>query len=108
MKKMLITLAVASLSVLPVVRATTITENFTSDPSLDGWQVFGDTNLFQWDATNHNLAVTWDSTHPNSYFFHPLGGYLTRNDDFSIAFDLRLTDIASGNEPGKTGPLQLG
>ena len=44
----------------------------------------------------------------NSYFFHPLGDYVTRNDDFSIAFDLRLNDIASGVEPGKTGPMELG
>ncbi|HSY74575.1 MAG TPA: hypothetical protein VK810_03820, partial [Dongiaceae bacterium] len=52
--------------------------------------------------------VTWDSAQPNSFFYHPLGTTLTRNDDFSIAFDLRLNDIASGVEPGKTGPMQLG
>ena len=33
---------------------------------------------------------------------------LTRYDDFSLEFDLRLSDIASGVEPGKTGPLQIG
>lgn len=93
---------------LNVAQATTITENFATDPLQDGWQVFGDTNLFQWDSTNRQLAVTWDSTHTNSYFYHPLGTILTRYDDFSIAFDLRLSDIASGVEPGKTGPLQLG
>ncbi len=108
MKQLSIALAIASLSVLSIIRAATIAENFATNPLQDGWQVFGDTNLFRWDSTNHNLAVTWDSTHTNSYFFHPLGGYLTRNDDFSFAFDLRLADIASGNEPGKTGPLQLG
>ena len=108
MKKMFVSLGIASLSVLSAVRATTITENFSTDPSLGGWQVFGDTNLFQWDSTNQVLDVTWDSAKPNSYFYHPLGTTLTRNDDFSIAFDLRLSDITSGNEPGKTGPLQLG
>ncbi|HEX3857119.1 MAG TPA: hypothetical protein VHY30_07485 [Verrucomicrobiae bacterium] len=108
MKKLFVTLAIASLSVLSVVRAATIAENFSADPALDGWQIFGNTNQFQWDSTNQNLDVTWDSTQPNSYFYHPLGTMLTRNDDFSIAFDLRLNDIASGNEPGKTGPLQLG
>src|ERR1700679_1262031 len=108
MKKLFVMLAIASLSVLSTVRAVTITENFSADPSLDGWQVFGDTNQFQWDSTNRNLDVTWDSTQPNSYFYHPLGTTLTRNDDFSIALDLRLNDIASGVEPGKTGPLQLG
>ncbi len=30
-------------------RAATITENFSTNPLQDGWQVFGDTNLFQWD-----------------------------------------------------------
>lgn len=88
--------------------AATITENFSADPLQHGWQVFGNTNLFQWDATNQNLAVTWDSTNQNSYFYHPLGTTLTRHDDFSIAFDLWLDDAASGVEPGKTGPLQLG
>jgi hypothetical protein len=103
-------LAVAGLFVLSVasVHATTIAENFTTDPSLDGWRVFGNTNQFHWNPTNQNLEVVWDSTQTNSYFFHPLSGYVTRNDDFSIAFDLQLCDIASGVEPGKTGPMQLG
>src|SRR5258708_6701764 len=73
MKKLFITLAIASLSVLSVVRATTIAENFSADPLLDGWQVFGDTNQFQWNSTDQNLDVTWDSTKPNSFFYHPLG-----------------------------------
>jgi hypothetical protein len=108
MKKMFVTLAIASLSLMSVVRAATITENFSSDPSQSGWKIFGNTNQFQWDSTNQNLDVTWDSSQSNSYFYHPLGTTLTRNDDFSIAFDLRLNDITSGNEPGKTGPLQIG
>ena len=93
---------------LSAARAVTLTEDFSTDPLQNGWQVFGDTNLFAWDATNQNLAVTWDSTQPNSYFYHPLGGRLTRYDDFTLDFDLRLNDIASGVEPGKTGPMQLG
>ncbi len=88
--------------------ATTFTESFTNNPSLDGWQVFGDTNLFQWNSTNQNLAVTWDSSQPNSYFYHPLGTVITRNDDFTVAFDLQLNDIISGNEPGKISPMELG
>jgi hypothetical protein len=93
---------------LSTVRAVTLTQDFSTDPLQQGWQVFGDTNLFTWDSANQNVAVTWDSTKPNSYFYHPLGFALTRYDDFSLEFDLRLSDIASGVEPEKTGPLQLG
>jgi len=92
----------------PAFAATTVAENFTSDPLQNGWKIFGETNLFQWDSTNHNLAVTWDSSRTNSYFYHPLGTILARDDDFTVAFDLRLNDIISGNEPGKTGPLEIG
>lgn len=89
-------------------KAVTLTEDFSTDPLQQGWHVFGNTNLFAWNPTNQNLAVTWDSTQPNSYFYYPLGVSLTRYDDFSLEFDLRLSDIASGVEPGKTGPLQIG
>jgi len=95
MKKVCLILALASLSVLPVVRASTIIENFTTDPSLDGWQVFGDTNLFQWDSTNQILDVTWDSTQPNSYFYLPLGQTLTVTNSFCVQFDLQLSNAAA-------------
>jgi hypothetical protein len=101
-------LAFAGLFALSVAHATVITEDFSANPLQNGWQVFGNTNLFQWNSTNQNLEVTWDSSQPNSYFYHPLGTILTRNDDFSIEFDLRLSDIASGVEPGKTGPMEIG
>lgn len=71
-----------------------LTETFTSDPAASGWLATGKTNLFHWDAANHNLAVTWDSTSPNSYFYHPLGRTLSRADGFTLAFDLRLDDIS--------------
>jgi hypothetical protein len=77
--------------------AGTLTETFTNNPSLDGWQAYGDTNLFQWDPTNLVLDVTWDSSQPNSYFYHSLGATLTRNSDFTISFDMLLnTATASG------------
>ena len=101
-------LVIAGLSVVCASRAVTIVEDFSTDPQPNGWQVFGDTNLFYWNATNQNLEVTWDSTRPNSYFYHPLNVTLTRRDDFTLEFDLRLIDIASGVEPGKTGPMQIG
>jgi len=101
-------LALAGLCVVSASRAATLVEDFSTNPQAGGWQEFGDTNLFNWNSTNGTLEVTWDSTHSNSYFYHPLGLQLTRYDDYSIEFDLRLSDIASGVEPGKTGPLQIG
>ena len=95
MKKVLfVSLALAGMFVMSVVHATVITEDFFADPRSNGWQIFGNTNLFQWDSTNHDLAVTWDSSQANSYFYHPLGTVLTRDDDFSITFDLQLNDVA--------------
>src|SRR5260221_6239186 len=61
----------------------TISEDFATNPLLRDWSVFGDTNLFRWNATNQNLEVTWDSSRSNSYFHLPLGNILARADDFS-------------------------
>ena len=87
---------VAVLSVCRVSVANTFSENFASDPFQNGWQAFGDTNLFQWDSTNHTLAVTWDSSQVSSYFYRPIGTTLASNDDFSMEFDLKLTDATAG------------
>jgi hypothetical protein len=95
-KTLFVSLALAGLSVLSVARATVITENFSANPLQNGWRIFGNTNLFQWDSTNHDLAVTWDSSQTNCYFYHPLGTVLTANDDFSLAFDLQLNDAETG------------
>jgi hypothetical protein len=100
--------AVAILLLARAASALVITEDFSSQPLLDGWAIFGNTNLFQWDAANQRLLATWDSREPNSYYYHPLGASLTRADAFSIAFDLILWDIASGVEPGKTTAMQIG
>jgi hypothetical protein len=102
-------LAFAGLCVLCAMRsgATTITENFSTDPLQNGWQIFGDTNLFQWDSSHQNLSVTWDSSQPNSYFYHPLGTVCSKTDDFLIAFDLRLSDIAIGTTPGKPFTFEI-
>ncbi len=90
--------------------ATVIAEDFALDPLQDGWRIFGDTNLFHWSATNQNLEVTWDSSQPNSYFYHPLGTILSREDDFSLAFDLHLDGIGSGPDTNKasTFPIAIG
>ncbi|HKI70260.1 MAG TPA: hypothetical protein VKA67_11765 [Verrucomicrobiae bacterium] len=87
--------------------AAALAENFASNPRQNGWQEFGNTNLFRWNAVNQDLEITWDSAQPNSYFFHPLGTILARNDDFNLAFDLFLSDISSGNESGKTGGFEI-
>ena len=88
--------------------AVSLSENFSTNPAQNAWQMFGNTNLFIWNSSSQQLNVTWDSTQPNSYFYRSLPWYLTRYDDFRIEFDLSLIDIASGVEPGKTGPLQIG
>ena len=76
--------------------AVTFTENFTNNPAQNGWQIFGDTNLFQWDSTNDVMDVTWDSSQENSYFYHPLGVTLTRGENFTIAFDMQLNEAEAG------------
>lgn len=87
--------------------AATWTEDFSSNPVANGWQIFGDTNLFTWNPTHQNLAVTWDSSRSNSYFWRPFGTILAKQDDFSFAFDLRLTDLATGVTPGKTNAFEF-
>jgi len=96
MKKICL-LAIAGLFVVSAVHATVIREKFATDPALAGWQVFGDTNLFQWDSTNQVLDVTWDSTQANSYYYLPLGQTYTVADSFYVQFDLQLTDAVSFN-----------
>jgi hypothetical protein len=89
--------------------AATITENFATNPLAHGWQVFGNTNLFTWNPTNQNLAVTWDSSQTNSYFYRPLGTILAREDSFRLSFDLRFQDydINGYSFPASIGFLNL-
>src|SRR5258705_9508747 len=98
----------AALLIASVSVAKTISQNFATNPLQNGWKEFGNTNLFYWNSTNQNLEVTWDSRESNSFFYLPLGTSLTRNDDFTVEFDLVINDIISGIEPGKTGPLEIG
>jgi hypothetical protein len=87
------------------VEGTILVEDFSNNPAANGWRSFGTTNLFTWDATNQDLQVTWNSTQPNSYFYHPLGAIMTSNDAFSVSFDLLLND-ANTNADG-TNALDL-
>ena len=84
-----------------------IRQDFASDPLAQEWLLFGDANLFHWNPILQNLEVTWDSSRPNSYFQLPLETLLTRTDDFSVALDLQLNDIAGGSNPAKPSPMQL-
>ena len=98
---MLFTTALAGL-------AATISDDFSLDPANHGWKVFGSSNLFSWDAAGKRLAVTWDSSQPNSYFYLPLGPIVTRRDDFNFAFDLELSDVQAGINPAKASTFELG
>jgi hypothetical protein len=83
---------VASAQFAPAV----ISDNFSTNPLQNGWQVFGNTNLFQWNPTNQNVDVTWDSSQPDSFFYHTLGTTLTKADNFTISFDLQITNAQAG------------
>jgi hypothetical protein len=83
------------------LNAAVLTEDFSSDPTLRGWKVFGNTNLAKWNPTNHYLDFTWDSSQTNTYFYHPLGTILGKSDDFSFSFDVTLLDLTAGPNPAK-------
>jgi hypothetical protein len=87
--------------------AATLKEDFSGNPQLDGWKIFGNSNLFQWNTTNQNLDVTWDSSQTNSYFYHSLGTIVAKSDDFSLSFDLQLSDIVVGVNSNKPDTFEL-
>ena len=82
-------------------------EDFSSDPAQRGWRMVGDTSAFHWDAAAGALSATWDSRRPNAFFALPLATPLTKADDFSFGFKLRLTDIQPGVDPSKPGTFEL-
>jgi hypothetical protein len=110
LKTRLFVIGLACLAGISHAVTTSTMEDFSSNPVQQGWRILGDTNLFQWDATNQNLRVTWDSSQANSYFYHPLGTILTRQDDFSLGFDLKLIDIGPGPDTNKATsfPIAIG
>jgi hypothetical protein len=99
--------ALAGLMLATALPAATLNEDFTTDPAGRGWRIFGDASLFAWSSGNANLAVTWDSSRTNSYFYLPLGTILNRRDDFGFALDLRLADVRAGIDPNKDSTFQL-
>ncbi len=108
LKIRMVALALAGFVVVhPSVKGVTFTENFSASPLANGWKIFGDASLFQWDSTNQNLQVTWDSSRPNTYFHRSLGTILATNDNLSLGFDLRLSDIAIGVDTNKPFTFQI-
>jgi len=105
----LLTLAVLCAVLATVGRgsASTLSEDFSSDPATRQWRSFGASSLFRWNNASQNLEVTWDSSETNSFFFRPLGTILTKSDDFSFAFDLRLSDLRYGISSGKTDTFEI-
>jgi hypothetical protein len=94
-------------AVSAVGRPPAIFEDFSAPPASRGWKVAGDADLFAWDAVEGTLAVTWDSARTNSYFYLPLGTVLSRVDDFTVGFDLRLDSIQPGSTSGKSSTFQI-
>lgn len=84
-----------------------IQETFADQPSQRGWTVTGDTSLFRWNAQEKNLAVTWDSSKPNSFFHIPLNTVLSKEDSFELGFTMRLDDIAAGTTEGKPFAFEI-
>lgn len=78
-----------------------IQQNFSTDPLAGEWRTFGDASMFQWNAVNQDLEVTWNSSHSNSYYYIPLGIVLTKEHNFRFSADLTLKNIAAGVFPGK-------
>ncbi len=87
--------------------AAVLDEDFASDPAARGWQSIGDSSLFNWNSISRSMDVTWDSSRTNSFFALPLGTVLTKADDFSFSFDVRLSDISVGTTPGKSQEFQI-
>jgi len=81
-------------------------EDFSTAPAAANWRIHGESSLFQWNPAGH-LEATWDSRRTNSYFYHPLGTILGRDDDFTLVFDLELTFVATGITEGKPHTFEL-
>ena len=96
------------LAVVPLgATAATVVEEFQTNPIQRGWRALGETNLFRHDATNRVLQATWDSSKPNSAYYHSLGTILSRSDDFRLRVVFKLNDLSIGNTPGKPYGFEL-
>ena len=90
-----------------ILESAVITEDFATNPLNHKWRVFGDSNLFSFNQGSQSLSVTWDSSCSNSYYYLPLDNILCRNDDFSVALDLELSNFKTGVNPAKPSTFEL-
>lgn len=86
-------------STAPTTRTWKLIESFSIDPAMDGWKQHGESSLFKWNAQQQELEVIWDSSKPNSYFYHRLPFTLNKADDFSLSLDMSISEIQAGNNP---------
>lgn len=89
-----------------LLAAPAITEDFSAEPSIRGWEIHNETSLFVWNSTNENLEVTWDSSRTNSYFRLPIEA-ISSEDDFSVELDLHMHEFAIGTTPGRPSTFQF-
>lgn len=73
--------------------------------TFEHWLAAGATNLFNQAETG--LQVNWDSSQTNSYYYFPLGFYLTRSDDFDVSLTLRIDTLTLGTTPGKADTFEI-
>jgi hypothetical protein len=76
-------------------------EDFSADPLLKGWKLYGEEALFKWDSASKSLHITWDSERPNSFCYRPLGLVLTETDAFALTFDITLDEVKAGHRDGQ-------
>ena len=91
----------------PSVRTVELRQRFSGDPGVDGWKWRGDPSLFLWNASQQHLETTWDSSKPNSFFYHRLPCSLNKADSFTLALDLHLIEIQAGIDPSKTFAFEI-
>ena len=100
-------LLVLVLTAATPLAAAVLQEDFASDPAARGWRTFGNAALFRWDAAGQQLAVTWDSSQTNSYYYRPLGTVLSKDDSFQMGFTLQLHDMDVGPNPDKPFTFEI-
>lgn len=82
-------------------------EHFDTEPTTRGWRVVGEPGFFSWNADAGHLEVTWNTVGPHSFFARPLESPVTAADDFSVTFDLTLSEAEGGVRVDRPGAMQV-